>query len=269
MFRTGPHTQAEEQAAREIFPVYRYRAEIARGSLVVGRYSLLPFYDEMERDVEILGSRLINSYRQHLYVAQLDYARDLEDVTFATWFRFEDVPRWARDSPFVVKGRTNSRKFEWRTRMFAEDFRAAVCIGAELAVDGLIGPQGVVLRQYVPLQTFEVGVTGVPITNEWRIFYYRGERLAHGYYWGPNIENWAPVVAATPDFEAKGLPFADAVAQRLVDKTPFVVLDIAKDETGRWWVVELNDGSQAGLNDTVDARVLFSGLKQALARERF
>jgi hypothetical protein len=264
LFRPGLSEEAEEQVARQHFPVYHYRAEVPAGSLVVGRYSFLPFYNELEKDVELLGSRLINSFRQHQYVAQLEYAQELADVTFPTWFRYEDVPHAARNQPFVVKGRTNSRKFEWGSKMFAKDFQAAVRIGADLATDGLIGPQGVVLRQYVPLQTFEVGVTGTPITNEWRIFYYQGQRLAHGYYWGAVIDDYAPVTEATPDFEAHGLPFADAIALRLVDKVPFVVLDIAKDVRGRWWLVELNDGSQAGLNGTVDAQTLFSGLRQVL-----
>jgi hypothetical protein len=265
LFRPNIADEGEEASAREYFTVYTYRAEIPKGSLVVGRYSFLPFYNELEKDVELLGSQLINSYRQHRYVAELEYAEDLADVTFPTWFRYEDVPQAFRASPFVVKGRTNSRKHEWHTKMFAKDFQAAVRIGADLSTDGLIGQQGIVLRQYVPLETFEIGVTGTPITNEWRIFYYRGQRLAHGYYWGSTIDDWTPVERATPDFEANGLPFADAVAQRLVDRVPFVVIDIAKGADGRWWVVELNDGSQAGLNGTVDPGQLFSNLKRALA----
>ncbi len=263
LFRPGVSDEDEELAVRRHFPVYTYRAEVPAGSLVVGRYACLPFYNELEKDVELLGSRLVNTYREHCYVAQLDYYEDLRDVTFPTWFRFEEVPQSERANAFVVKGRTNSRKSEWFTKMYAPNFQAAVNMGADLATDGLIGTQGVVLRKYVPLETFETSVKGTPVTNEWRLFYFRGQRLAHGYYWG-NISDWAPVHAATAEFERTGLAFADAVAVRLVDKIPFVVIDIARDTAGKWWVVELNDGCQSGLNGVIDPDVLYGALRKSL-----
>ncbi len=257
----------EERAVlAEHFPVFALRTEVPRGSLVIGRYAFLPFYGEMEADLANLGSRPINSYAQHRYIAEMAYCEDLADVTFPTWFRFEDVPQALRSGPFVVKGRTNSRKFEWHQKMYAPNFQAAVRIGAELACDGLIGQQGIVIRQFVPLEVFETSVSGVPLANEWRIFYWRGARLAHGYYWG-NIDDWAPVERARADFEAHGLPFADSVAARIADKAPFVVIDIARTAEGRWLVVELNDGSQAGLNGTVSPRELFGALARRLALE--
>lgn len=263
LYRSGLGESAEELECAAHFPVYRYRTQVPLGSLVIGRYSFLPFYDELEADVTLLGSRLINSLAQHRYIADFHYYDDLKDVTFPSWTRLEDVPLRLRSQPFVVKGRTNSRKFEWHRKMFAKDFAAAVNIAAELATDGLIGQQGVVIRQFVPLETFEEGITGTPLTNEWRVFYYRGRRLAWGYYWGI-LDDWSHVERATPDFECNGLPFADAIARRLVDKAPFVVLDIAKTQDGRWQVVELNDGSQAGLNGTVSPRELYGNLAKAL-----
>ncbi len=256
----------EQAAIRAHFPVCTLRTQVPEGSLVIGRYAFLPFYDELEADLANLGSRPINSLAQHRYIAEMGYYEDLADVTFATWFRYEDVPHALRSGPFVVKGRTNSRKFEWHQKMYAPNFQAAVRIGAELSCDGLIGQQGVVIRQFVPLEVFETSVSGVPLANEWRIFYWRGARLAYGYYWG-NIDDWAPVERARADFEAHGLPFADAVAARIADKAPFVVIDIARTAEGRWVVVELNDASQAGLNGTVDPQALFGALARSLARD--
>lgn len=263
LLRRGVSDAAEEQAAQRHFTVYTLRTQVPAGSLVVGRYACLPFYDELEQDLALLGSSMVNTFAQYRYVADFEYYEDLCDVTFPTWFRYEDVPVSLRQGPFVVKGRTNSRKFEWHTKMFAPDFKAAVRIGSELATDGLLGTQGIVIRQFVPLQTFETSVTGTPITNEWRLFYYRGHRLTHGYYWG-NIDDWSPVEAARPAFEAEGLPFADEVARRLVDKVPFVVIDVARTVDGRWMVVELNDGCQAGLNGVLDAEQLYGNLALAL-----
>lgn len=264
LFRADRWLEDELAVAAKHFPTYRYRAEIPRGSLVVCRFSALPFFNELCADLELLGSRPVNSLREHLYVASFDYYEDLQDVTFPSWRRVSDIPEHARAGAFVVKGTTNSRKFEWHQKMFAPNFQAASRLAAELATDGLISQQGIIVRQYVPLETFEVGVTGTPFTNEWRIFYYRGRRLAHGYYWG-NLDDWSKVDAAQPEFESAGLAFADAVAARIRDKIGFVVIDVAKTTQGHWQLVELNDGCQSGLNGVIDAEVLYSNLALALA----
>lgn len=259
------HEREEQAVAEQFFPVVNLRSLVPAGSLVVGRYANLPFHQELERDLRNLGSRLINTTEEHRYVADFDYYDDLRDVTFPTWFDAQSIPSSVKlTSAFVVKGRTNSIKQAWSQLMFAKDFADASRVAAALRADGLIGPQGVVYRQYVPLETFETSaVSGMPFSNEWRIFYYRGKRLAHGYYWS-GIDDWALVDNATPNFLSEGLPFADEVAQRLVDKIPFVVVDIARTSEGRWMVVELNDGCQAGLNDSVPAAALYSNLRAAL-----
>lgn len=265
LMRASRQEEDEFSTASRHFPVYRLRSEIPAGSLVVGRYANLPFHRELEQDVANLGSRLINSTGQHSYIADFSYYEDLRDLTFPTWFRLEDVPRRLHSEPLVVKGRTNSRKFEWQHKMFAQDFPAAVRIATELANDGLIGQQGLVVRQFVPLQVFQESLTGPPMTNEWRIFYLGTRRLAHGYYWG-NIDDWAPVEAARADFERHGLAVADEAARRVSEWANFFVVDVARTADGRWVVVELNDGCQAGLNGVVDADELYGNLKAHLPK---
>lgn len=260
------HEREEREAAAQHFPVVSLRTQVPAGSLVIGRYANLPHHFELEQDIHNLGSRLVNSTAQHRYVADFEYYEDLRDVTFPTWFDAVHIPRAVRENEaFVVKGRTNSIKQAWSQLMFAQDFAQANRVAAALRADGLIGQQGVVYRQFVPLETFETSVvSGMPFSNEWRIFYFRGQRLAHGYYWS-GIDDWGAVERATPNFLSEGLPFADDVASRLVDKIPFVVVDIARTQAGRWMVVELNDGCQAGLNDSVPAATLYANLRQALS----
>jgi hypothetical protein len=264
LMRAGLQEEPELRTASKYFPVHRLRSQVPANSLVVGRYSVLPYFHELEADLGNAGSVLVNTYEQHRYIANFDYLQDVADTTFPTWFRFEDVPLKLHSCAFVVKGRTNSRKNEWSRKMFAPDFSSAVRVGAELMTDGLIGQQGLVIRQYIPLQTFEIALSGLPLTNEWRIFYYRGRRLAYGYYWS-QLEDWSAVDAAKRDFLQEGLPFADALALRIAQKAPFVVLDVARTESGQWKLVELNDGCQAGLNDSVDADTLYANLQKLLA----
>lgn len=268
IFLRPSQCEKEEQVVmREHFPVHIQRTAIPAGSLVIGRFSVLPFHREVEQDVINLGSKLINSSVQHEYVANFDYYDDIADVTFPTWFNLADVPYALRQSPFVVKGRTNSKKHAWSQLMYAPDFLQASRIAAELRCDGLLSQQGIIIRQYVPLETFEVSdINGMPFSNEWRIFYYQGKRLAYGYYWSI-IDDWTPVQEATQNFLQEGLVFADEVANRLIDKIPFVVIDIAKTVSGEWKVVELNDGCQSGLNDSVSAETLYQQLKLALTAD--
>lgn len=254
----------EAQACSQHFPTVASRVEVPQGSLVFSRYSALPFKGELCRDLELLGSVPVNSLRAHDYAADFGYYRDFENDTFPSWDRLADVPMRLRDGPFVVKGRANSRKQEWSTKMFAPDFRKAVQIASELMSDGLIGQQGVIARQFIPLEVFETSVSGLPFANEWRCFYLNGTRVAHGYYWG-SIDDWSAVERAEPDFLASGLPFADRLAQKACESIPFCSIDVAKTRDGRWMLVEINDGDMSGLNGSIDPNAFYSGLAKALA----
>jgi hypothetical protein len=263
-FREKNQAKEEIEQAKQFFPYYNSRVLIPEASLVIGRYSCLPFYDELERDVHHLKSQLINSGFQHDYIASFDYYWDIEPYTFKTWFSLSDVPYGKREKPLVVKGRTNSKKSQWNKMMFAQNFSQAVHIGAELMLDPTIGEQGIIVREYVELETFEKGINEMPMTNEWRLFFYRNELLAYGYYWGEILDNQEPVKIAQIEFEATGITFAKEVATLISDFTNFFVLDIARTCDGRWLVVEVNDGQQSGLNSTVSPETLYSNLAHAL-----
>lgn len=266
LFRKKFDSDGESAIAGKYFPVTHLRTTVPKDSLVIGRFSCLPYYDELVADLATNGSSLINSLSAHSYIANFDYYYDIAEYTFPTWFEFVHVPFSKREAPFVVKGRTNSRKFQWKTHMFAKDFKAAVLLGSELMNDPFIGPQGLVIREYVPLQTFEIGLNDVPMTNEWRMFFYKGTLLASGYYWAI-LDDHSVVEEVRPDFEATGIPFAKKVAKILSETVSFFVLDIAKTAEGQWKVVEVNDGQQSGLNDLVDADELYRNLARALALE--
>jgi len=257
----------ELEVAQRHFSVFTQRAAVPTNSLVVGRFANLPYHLELENDIQLLGSRLVNTTGQHGYVADFDYYWDLEGRTFASWTDAMNIPRRLADKPFVVKGTTNSDKRAWSRRMFAPNLEAAHRIAADLRTDAFIGPQGVVYREYVPLEVLGMPVAdGPPMANEWRTFYYKGQRLAHGFYWS-NIDDWGPVDAARADFEAHGQAFADQVAADIANAVPFVCIDVAKTQDGRWLVVELNDGCMAGLNESVPAEDLYKNLRACLDAE--
>ena len=257
-FRAGRDQEEEFLTAQSIFPTSRSRVGLT-DSLVVGRYSVLPFYRELEEDLKLQGSKLINSYMEHDYIASFDWYYDVMDLTPRSYFSLQDVPK--NKGPFIVKGRTNSRKHQWNQMMFAKNWEEAKDISFKLLDDPLIGPQGLVFRDYIPLESFGEGVTGQPFANEWRCFFYKGKLLTRGYYW---ING--DVIPPDSVFDSEAEAFAQQVADILKERTTFFVIDIAKTKKGNWTLIEVNDGQQSGLSGN-DAKTLYENLKKAIEEE--
>jgi hypothetical protein len=261
-FRANHETQDEFQTCAAHFPTVPLRTQLTphQSAPVICRMSALPFYRELEQDLHQFGLRPINAYSQHSYIADMGWLFDIPHLTFPTWQRLKDAPIHLS---LVIKGKTNSRKFEWNTRMFAPTRADAVRIMSDLSHDPLIGPQGLVFRQYVPLKTFEIGVNEMPMTNEWRCFFYKNTLVDFGFYW--SIMDNLDVVNAE-DFSQNGLPIAQEAANLVNEFTNFFVLDLAKDTTGRWWVVEVNDGQMSGLS-TIPMERFYPNLKRVLTSQ--
>ena len=253
---SAPADDAAEIAAitEAGLPIAFNRAAIPRGSLVIGRYSVLPYYRELEHDMTQMGSTLINSYREHSFIANLIdwYAVLGPDLTPRTWERFEDLPE---TGPFVLKGETNSRKDRWNSHMFAETKRDAIQVAARLREDGLLASQTIYARQYIPLKRLATGLNGMPISHEFRFFCLDGQVLSAAFYWSSHTEECGnPLVPG----EARSLVEIE-VLPKLRGHTRFVVVDVAQDLKGRWWVIELNDGQMSGLSEN-DPAVLYGAL---------
>lgn len=261
LFRSGGlHQEEELETAQKYFPCSRIRALAPANSLVVGRYSVLPNYDELLKDLATKNSTLINDLKQHAWISSFDWYHDLKDVTPQTWFD-HDFHKCEHPGPFVVKGRTNSRKHQWNRLMFAATKQDAADIASQLMSDPLISEQGVVYRKYVPLRTHEVcSISGLPFAHEFRCFFYKTELLCFGYYWS-SAEN-----PHLPAISPKGLEFAMHVARRAAEHTNFFVLDIAEvaEKSDEWILIEINEGQQAGPSEC-DLNMLYSGLADALA----
>lgn len=228
-----------------------------RNRLVVGRYSVLPFYEELERDLAFLGSRLVNSGDEHRWIATFDYYRELKDFTPETWD--DESFRYCRhEGPFVVKGKMSSRKHQWRTHMFAPTRGEAAALASRLKDDRDIREQGVVYRRYVPLKTYEVGHNGLPYTNEWRFFYFQETLLSYGYYWSMSDS------VARAELGSAALQLADSVARIACQFTTFYTIDLAETAEGDWILIELNDGQTAAPCEN-DLDELYGGLQRRLA----
>ena len=258
-YRPGKDVPEEEvDAMLRHFPCYTSRMQVPAKSLCIARYSALPYYKELETDLLYIGSKLINTWKQHRYVADLgNWVGDLEGLTPKTYRRLEEVPNSA--FPLVVKGETNGKKFLWDTHCFAATRQAAAEVTCRLQDDGLINGQWMYYRQFVPLKTYLTSFHGLPISKEFRVFVCNQKVLSKGYYWSNHLDDLPEV----PDPNDIPEAWLNEVIARIGDSVTFYAVDVAQTATGDWTVIELNDGQQSGLSDN-NPDVLYQSLKQAL-----
>lgn len=254
--------EAQEQSrCSKYIPTVSFRSEIPADSIVIGRYSVLPYYDELSQELALRNSRLVHDYRAHQWIADVESwaCGVLEGMTPQTWTRWDSLPA---NTSFVVKGRTNSRKHQWATHMFAQSRSDVPTVAMRLLDDTLIRDQGLVVREYVPLRQLSEGINGLPVTNEWRTFWLvdgAGEPrlLAYGFYW----QGSHPEVASKAIWTSEAAQMASEAARRVAACGPrFFVLDMAETQAGSWIVVEVNDGQMSGLSGC-DADTLYRGIR--------
>jgi len=261
LFRKSLSEEGELEVCRKYFHTIEQRSLINPDSLIIGRYSVLPYYKELEQDITILGSDLINTYKQHKWIADFEYYNVLKKYTPETWYE-QDFYKCDYSGPFVVKGKTNSRKLNWDTEMFATTKKDATKIAGILHNDGYIGSQDIIFRKYIPLKTYEIGIHNLPFTNEWRIFCYKDKILSRGYYWSCASEQTIDS-ATLYDAGENLIRELVKIASQYVN---FYVLDVAQTQEGNWILIEINDGQMSGLSEN-NPDVLYKNLARVITEE--
>lgn len=262
LFRQTLAEENEFSIAQKYFDVIESRSLVRPGDQIICRYSALPYYEELEKDVLLNGGTLINSYKQHRYVADIEnWYWDLEDFTPKTYFQYDDVARYHRNNgPFVIKGRTNSRKHRWSTHMFAKNYQDILPVMYRLEEDQFLDQQGLVIREYEPFIQYDLAINGLPITKEFRFFVFKGNIIAGGYYWSNHpeiIEKFKPNVEEVPK------DFLHQIIDIVSPNINAWVMDVAQHQDGRYRLVELNDLQMSGLS-CVEPEQLYSSLKEQI-----
>lgn len=247
----------EKDIAEKYFETTLSRMTIKAGDLVIPRFSALPFFKEQEYDISSVGAKMINNLSQHNYIVDMyNWYEDLIDYTPKTYKRLVDLPE---KGSFVLKGQTNSKKFNWKTHMFAIDKKAAIKVEGRLHTDSLITYQNIYIREYMPLKTFMVGLQDLPITNEYRFFCYKDKILSGGYYWSSHVEDLKDL-GINVNINQVPKEFLKKVINIVKNKVNFYVIDVAETKNNEWIVIELNLGEQSGLSEN-DPGMLYSNLK--------
>lgn len=265
LYRQDYDWDQESPSAKKYFEITNSRMQIKAGDLVIPRFSAVPFFKEQEFDINSVGAKLIDTYSNHMYIADMiNWYNDLKDYTPKTYTRLQDLPD---DGPFILKGETNSKKFLWNTHMFAKNKKEAIAVESKLHQDSLITYQSIYIREFVQLKTFMVGIQGLPITNEFRFFCYKDQILSGGFYWSSHVLDLEEM-GIKPSINEVPKNFLDKIISIVKDRVNFYVIDVGQINTGEWIVIELNAGYQAGLSEN-DPDVMYSNLKRCLENERY
>ncbi|WNG17504.1 ATP-grasp domain-containing protein [Cystobacter fuscus] len=212
--------------------------------VAVARAGAWSDYDARYQELAAEGIHLVHSPEQHRLATELPhwYPR-LEGLTpRSLWF---DTPPDA-DSvgrelgwPVFAKGERQTSRHRKSLSILEspDDFRRAM---AEYANDPILRWQRVVCREFRPLRRVEEGAPDrIPSSFEFRTFWWRGELVGWGPYWWQGSG-----YAASEEEQRAALVPAREVVERL--GVPFLVVDVAQETSGRWIVIECNDGQESG-----------------------
>ena len=268
LFRNDIDWRQEADITNEYFTCVGSRM-LLKDNLVIARFSALPFYKEQEIDFSYIGCKIINTYEQHRYIADLgNWYTDLYEFTPETWSELHKIPE---QGPFILKGETNSKKFLWNTHMFADDKKAAIEVYGRLMADSMIQYQKIYMRRYIQLETLANGLQGLPISREYRFFIYKRQILSGGFYWSSHSQDIRESSIMNPDEVPRSFlnTVIDKIQNTELSEPPtYYVIDVAKTAAGDWILIELNDGQMSGLSDN-DPRILYSNLKKALESDGY
>ncbi|MFP2961398.1 ATP-grasp domain-containing protein [Myxococcus sp. 1LA] len=211
---------------------------------VIARVGVWDDYAERFRELADAGLRLVHTPEQHLLATELPHwYPKLTDLTpRSVWFDerpdSETVERllgW----PVFVKGERQTSRHRKSLSIIEgpEQFRQAM---EAYAKDPILHWQRVVCRELRPLRRVEEGAPDrIPSSFEFRTFWWKGELVGWGPYWWQGTP-----YTMTPEEQREALGLGREVARRMA--VPFLVVDVAQEVSGRWIVIECNDGQESG-----------------------
>ncbi len=202
-------------------------------------------YACLESAVAERGYQLFTPSHAHREATYLpNYYSHVADLTMsAVWTEDPDIDdAWELaqslgKSPWIVKDHVKSHKEAWLTACYVEagasyDAFVRVCENL-LAYRGERFERGFVVRPYVPLKLIGAHSSGMPVFEEYRLIFWRGNRIL--------TDNYSEI----GDEESVDFSAYDELGQRI--DSPFFAADIARTASGELILIELNDGGSVGL----------------------
>ena len=248
-----------EAASKAGFKLTSLISDLRPNQVVIPRYTTLPFVEDVYAEFENIGCHVVNSLRQHKVMADIfTWVKILRELTPKTYGQYDMVN--LPEGAYVLKGATNSKKSYWNTHMFAPTKKDVSRIFANLVDDSLIGNQEIAIREFIPLRTLGEGINGLPISREFRYFFLGDKLVAKGFYWQNYVDDVDQQLVKHREFYSYK-QFINKVSFRLSQYLNFYCVDVAQTEKGDWIVIEVNDGTMAGLS-CIDPEEFYARLFQ-------
>lgn len=144
---------------------------------------------------------------------------------------------------YIVKDYVKSRKHEWYDACFIQNVADKENTGK--IIENFINRQGsdlvggVVLRRFEKLR--QAGFhekSGMPISEEYRVFVYAGKILSLDHYWNKN---------EAVNISENEWAWIESIVRKV--KSNFVTIDLARREDGSLIIMEFGDGQVSGLQE--------------------
>ena len=225
-----------------------YGREISGLTIYRGWMMKPAMYRDFYKQLEKKGIVLINTpeeyERYHLLPGWYnDFKNETAESLWTSGNRMEDVLHISMQltGSYIIKDYVKSRKHEWYDACFIPDIQDKNTfkniVGNFIDRQGTELAGGVVLRKYENLR--KTGFherSGMPLSEEYRVFIYAGGILTVDDYWMDN-----PEVSLSDD----EYQWIESVAARV--KSNFVTMDLARKENGSLTILEFGDGQVSGL----------------------
>ncbi len=221
----------------------RHPARLEREVVAIARMGATAAYEARYEALRARGIRLVHTPAMYRRTSLLpEWYPRLEGLTpRSCWF---DAPPEADEVgarlgwPVFVKGARQTSRHR-KSLCVAESPDAFAAIMRQWRHDEILAWQPVVCRAWVALRRVaEPSRELLPVSYEFRSFWYRGELVGVGPWW-PS----PPYALDARECEAALAVGAEA-ARRV--GAPFLVVDLAQTADGAWIVIECNDGQDAG-----------------------
>jgi len=155
----------------------------------------------------------------------------------------------------ILKDYVKSEKHDWDTACFVAN--ASERNKLEQSIKSLVKlrdkylNKGIVIREFVELQELTIhSKSGMPLTEEYRLFFYNKKLVAIYDYWEEG--EYSLQRPESKEFEE--------IAQKV--ESNFFSMDIARQKNdGKFIIIELGDGQVAGLPDKADRKEFYRLLK--------
>ena len=201
-------------------------------------------YAGIEAAFDELGMKLLVHEAEHLRCSTIEkWYPALKDRTPFTKV-YDELPDGQEilkefSFPIFIKGNRQTNRHK-RSQCIIEDLGQYDALREEWKHDSILSWQKVAVREYVPLLELdsESFPDQVPISYEFRFFYFEGKCMAYGPYWYMGRQY------SLPENELQEvLKLTDWATERL--RVIFPAIDVAKTASGEWIIIEVNDAQES------------------------